>query len=72
MNYQPTEIKPLKRYPTFQFHAYTDSENLPADDVFKICFLEMCKIYNFCTLERFDADSYYLENQKVIYQHVKE
>lgn len=41
MNYQPTEIKPLKRYPTFQFHAYTDSENLPADDVFKICFLEI-------------------------------
>lgn len=38
----------------------------------KICFLEMCKIYNFCTLERFDADSYYLENQKVIYQQVKE
>lgn len=37
----------------------------------KICFLEMCKMYNFCSLERFDADSYYLENQKVIYQQVK-
>ncbi len=41
MNYQTTKIKPLKSYPTFQFHAYTDSENLPADDVFKICILEI-------------------------------
>lgn len=41
MNYQTTKIKPLKSYPTFQFHAYTDSENLSADDVFKICILEI-------------------------------
>lgn len=41
MNYQTTKIKPLKSYPTYQFHAYTDSDSLGVNDVFKICVLEI-------------------------------
>ncbi len=40
MEYRTTKLTTIKSYPTYQFHAFTASDKLGAEDVFKICVLE--------------------------------
>lgn len=40
MECQTTKLQALKSYPTYQFHAFTASEKLSTDSVFKICVFE--------------------------------
>ena len=40
MKYQTTNLQPIKRYPTYQFHADTAQKKLPVSQVFCICVLE--------------------------------
>ena len=40
MEYMTTKLQAVKSYPTYQFHAFTASGRLSAEDVFKICVLE--------------------------------
>ena len=38
----------------------------------KQCFLEACKIYKYCTIERYDAEGFYLENMKIICKYTSD
>lgn len=40
MDYITTKLQTVKSYPTYQFHAFTAADKLPADSVFRICVLE--------------------------------
>ena len=40
MPYKTTKIKRIKSYPTYQFHAFTNSHKYIPEDVYKICILE--------------------------------
>ncbi|MBQ8962091.1 MAG: hypothetical protein IJ071_12915 [Ruminococcus sp.] len=51
--YLAKKLTPLKSYPTYQLHAFTASQKLPADTVFNICVLQTLKWLR-SRLARFD------------------
>ena len=40
MDYKITQLRSLKRYPTYQFYAEIESAQVSSEDVFKISILE--------------------------------
>ena len=54
MKYQTTNLQPIKRYPTYQFHADTAQKKLPVSQVFCICVLETLRWLR-SRLQKFDS-----------------